>query len=640
MSTTPIETSYVDWKSVIQPEEVFQQSVGFSFVSVDEKGRLFWVENRPEEGGRSVLVMKTAEGKIQDVIPKPFSTRSRVFEYGGFPYVASHDFVYFVNLSDQRIYKINLAALAEAPVAVTTEKTSDGSTGKYVELTLSADGRWLLFAYEKEKASSEAKNEVGVIDLQDPLPQEAKALVSGADFYRSPRFSPDGKKIAWIEWNHPYMPWDSTLLFEAAFKDGEINLKNKTHIAGSKTSSISNYCYTQSGRLIFAADFAQELENSPKNYYNLYEYHGGQTEMLTQEQMDYQQFRCDGEKIYALVLKKSAAQLVVFDATSKKSKAIAIEPVSFSVPVPFRDKVYLTGVMAKSPSRLLELSLDGKSTVIKKSTDQEIDERNVSEAIAISFPTQDGKTSYGYFYPPINKNYKAVANEKPPVRVLVHGGPTGMTSPGFSKQQMFWTSQGYAIFDVNYRGSIGFGRAYRDALLKQWGVLEIQDVKDGLAYLTKQGYISGKAVVSGGSAGGYTVQRLLTSYPELFAAGASHFGIGNLVTLQKLTHKYESHYLEQLIGGTLETNLKEYEDRSPINHLGKLKSPMIIFQGSDDKVVPPENSREMAEILKKKGIRYAYHEYPGEDHGFRKKENLVDSVEKEASFFKSVLKSQ
>ncbi|MGZ3723431.1 MAG: alpha/beta hydrolase family protein, partial [Bdellovibrionales bacterium] len=364
----------------------------------------------------------------------------------------------------------------------------------------------------------------------------------------------------------------------------------------------------------------------------------GKIQTLTQERSDFQQFRCSGETVFAMMIKEGVSQLSVFDSAAKKLKTLPMEAVDFSVPIPFGDKIYLVGVLAKAPMRLLELNLEGKSTVIKKSSSSDVDERNVSDAVAISYPTEDGKKSYGYFSPPVNSNYKAPQNEKPPVRVLVHGGPIGMTSPGFQKQKLFWTSQGYAIFDVNYRGSVGFGRAYRDALKKKWGLLEIQDVKDGLAYLTKQGYISGQAVVSGGSAGGYSVQRLLTFYPDLFAAGASHFGIGNLVTLQKLTHKYESHFLEQLIGGTLKTNLKEYQDRSPINHLEKIKSPMIIFQGSDDKVVPPENSREMAAILEKKGVRHEYYEYPGEDHGFRKKENLVDSLQKEAAFFKSVLK--
>ncbi len=638
MQTKPTEASYLDWQPVLKSEEVFQQTVGFSYLSIDEAGRLFWVENRPEEAGRSVLMMRNTSGEVVDVIPKPFSTRSRVFEYGGSSYAIASDWAYFVNSTDQRIYRINLKNLAAAPVPLTTEKTKDGLLGKYVDLTISPDGRWLAFGYEKEIPKKEAVNQIGVIDLQKSELQEAKILATGADFYKSPKFSADGKFLAWLEWNHPYMPWDSTLLYQASFESGKISDKKK--VAGSKTSSISSICYLPSGELIFGADFADKNESSFENFYNLYGYKNGKIRTITKELMDFQQFRCDSSKIFALALKESEDHILEVDSITGKTREIKVEPVAVSVPVPSGEKFYLVGMMSKGPSQLLELDSHGKHKVIKKSSEQKIKEDDVSEAKAISFPTEGGQKSYGYFYPPVNSNYKAPSHEKPPVRVLVHGGPTGMTQPGFSKQLLFWTSQGYAVFDVNYRGSIGFGRKYRDALLKKWGIAEIQDVKAGLKYLQEQNLISDKAVVSGGSAGGYTVQRLLTFYPELFSTGASHFGIGNLVTLQKLTHKYESHYLEQLIGGTLETNLREYEDRSPINHLSKLKSPMIIFQGSDDKVVPPENSREMADILKKKGITYEYYEYPGEGHGFRKKENLVDSLEKEAVFFKKVLKSQ
>lgn len=635
-STMQTKKSYLDWQPVLRPEEVFQQTVGFSFLSSDESGRLFWVENRPEEGGRSVLMMRTISDEIHEVLPKPFSTRSRVFEYGGFPYVIAKDWAYFVNLSDQRIYKASLSNLATAPIPLTTEKTKDGWIGKYVDLAVSPDGRWLAFGYEREFPKKEAVNEIGVIDLQKSDLQEARILVSGADFYKSPKFSADGKSIAWLEWNHPYMPWDSTLLFEASFDGGKIS--GKKHIAGSKTSSISNICYMPSGELIFGADFADKSENSFENYYNLYGYQKGKLRAITSELMDFQQFRCDLNRILVMALKESEGHILEVNHIDGMIREIKVEPIAFSVPVPVGEKFFLVGIMSKEPSQLLEFDRNGKYKLIKKSSEQKINEADVSEAKPIAFPTEDGERSYGYFYPPINSNYKAPKGEKPPVRVLVHGGPTGMTQPGFSKQLLFWTSQGYAVFDVNYRGSVGFGRKYRDALLKKWGIAEIQDVKAGLKYLREQNLINDKAVVSGGSAGGYTVQRLLTYYPDLFSTGASHFGIGNLVTLQKLTHKYESHYLERLIGGTLKTNLAEYEDRSPINHLSKLKSPMIIFQGSDDKVVPPENSREMAEILKKKGITYEYHEYPGEDHGFRKKENLVDSLEKEAIFFKKVLR--
>lgn len=635
MAKQPLEKSYLDWKPVLLAQEVFQQTVGFNFLSVDAKGRLFWVEDRPEEAGRSVLMMRDQAGRIQEVLPAPFSTRSRVFEYGGHPYAINDDTAYFVHQKDQRIYKVNLGDPQTPPSPLTTEKTKDGGLGKYVDLVVSPDGRWLVFAYEKEIGKKEPINQLGLIDLRKEKLQEARILATGADFYKQPKFSVDGEKLAWLEWNHPHMPWDSTLLFETRFDNGKVREKKK--VAGSNQSSILGVGYLASGELVYTADFANKAEDSPENFYNIYAFKDGKTRTITKEQLDFQQFRVDGQRLLALALSNGLSQVLDVNVETGELRKISVEPVAFSVPIPFRDKFFFVGQMSKGPSLLMELDFNGQGKAIRKSSEESIKESDVSIAQVVSFPTEEGMTAHGFFYPPRNSNFKAPIDEKPPVRVIVHGGPTGMTQPGFSKRMLYWTSQGYAVFDVNYRGSFGFGRKYRDALQKKWGIAEIQDVKAGLHHLREQNLISDQAVVSGGSAGGYTVQRLLTFYPDLFSAGASHFGIGNLVTLQKLTHKYESRYLEGLIGGTLESNQREYEDRSPINHLDKLKSPMILFQGLEDKVVPPENSREMAEILKRKGIAYEHYEYPGEEHGFRSKKNLVDSLEKEAAFFKRVL---
>lgn len=632
------ETSFLNWKPAISAEEVYNQTVIFQFL-FSENENLFWIEVRPEEAGRAVIVGRNVSGKIFDVIPFPYSARSRVFEYGGHPYTVKNNKAFFVNFTDQRIYMVDLTDLQTHPVAITQEKTNEGYLPKYSELSVSDDGNWLLFSYEIDLKDKEPKNAIGIIDLRKNVPQEASVIVEGADFYKNPKFSPDSKKISWIEWNHPFMPWNSTKIFEANFdKEGKINGEMK--ISGSEDTSISDSCYLESGELVFAQDFRNMAESDSKNFYNLYLNRNGHVTAITNELFDFQQIRSYGNKIFAQTYKLGKPQLVIVEKNGDKfkQKSLLVEHQSFTVPIPTDNKVYFSGITSKTPSQLYEIDLlTSNSKVIKSSTNQFIESENVSKGRQITFPTTDGETCYGYYYPPTNKNYIPPKGELPPVRVLVHGGPTGMATLGFSKQLLFWTSQGYAVFDVNYRGSFGYGRRYRDALLKKWGILEIQDVKDGLAELKRKGLVGGNAVVSGGSAGGYTVQRLLTFYPELFAAGASHFGIGNLITLQKLTHKFESHYLEQLIGGTLETNLKEYENRSPINHLNSLKSPMIIFQGSDDKVVPPENSREMAEILKKKGIHHEYYEYQGEGHGFRKMENLIESLNREALFFKSVL---
>ena len=248
------------------------------------------------------------------------------------------------------------------------------------------------------------------------------------------------------------------------------------------------------------------------------------------------------------------------------------------------------------------------------------------------FPTRDGEWTYGHFYEPKNPSY--TGQGKPPILIRVHGGPTGNSSNAFSKYNQFWTSSGFAILDIEYRGSTGFGRRYRDKLLGKWGVIEISDIEDAITFLQSKNVITKQVAITGGSAGGYTVQRALTHIPDLFQVGGSHFGIGNLLTLRKLTHKFESKYLDLMIG----TDDQLFIDRSPVNHIDNLKSPMIIFQGSEDKVVPPEVSREMAEILKQKGIKSEYIEYQGEGHGFRQFDNIVDALTKESTFFKEVLR--
>jgi dipeptidyl aminopeptidase/acylaminoacyl peptidase len=638
MANAQTVASFLDWQPALKPEEVFKASLSFSYLKVNPAGNLYWVEARPEEGGRCVLMERKSNGEMREVTPKTFSVRSRVFEYGGIPYTVTNDSAYFVNFSDQRLYRQDLADQNKV-TPLTVEKTATGALGKYLEMQVSPDGRWLAFAYETEGKDHQVDNFIAVIDLNASLPQEPKILVSGADFYNSPKFSPDGRTLTWVEWNHPFMNWDSTKLMTAEFKEGSIVGKPQL-IAGGDDSSIGGHGYLPSGELYFTQDFAGKSETDPKNYYNVFEFKDGKTRSITNETVDHQHLRFSSNEIITLTFDKGRGFLSKIDVKAGKSIEIKIPYIDFGVPIQNQaGDLFFVGLSADRPSELVAQT-KGKIEVIKRASNFPVNTADTSPAETIVFPTSDGGKSYGYFFPPKNSRFTPHKGEKPPVRVLIHGGPTAMTSPNFSLSKHFWTTQGYAIFDVNYRGSVGFGRTYRDALKKKWGLLEIQDVKDGLDYLRSAGKISSDATVSGGSAGGYTVQRLLTYYPDLFAAGASHYGIGNLVTLQKLTHKYESHYLQQLIGGSLENNLKGYEERSPINYLSNLKSPMIIFQGADDKVVPPENSREMAAILKKKGIGHEYHEYPGEAHGFRKKENLVETLELEAKFFRRILQGK
>lgn len=639
MQSTPITASYLDWKPAISAEEVFQATVAFSFLSSDEKGRLFWVEMRPEEKGRCVIMMREQNGEIRELLPAPFSARSRVMEYGGMPYVAANGQIIFANFADQRLYAFSFEK-EQAPRPLTPEKAGDGRLWKFLQPVVSPDGSWLVAACELEGGHEEPANAICAIALDHHEIQQPVILAQGADFYRQPLFSPDGRSLAWLQWNHPHMPWDSTILCQAPFGKGNIDRAAIVRIAGSENESISDYVYSPEGEIRFTMDKKGAAHDSVANFFNIYAWRQGAVQAITRAKHEVAYLMHARRKILALVFNEGVPSLAWVEPESGVLSPLPTNFSTVSKPVECGQDLAVTGTPPDQPGQLVLIRADGAIEVLRHAAASSISPADISRPQKISFPTRDGGICHGYFYPPQNSRFRAPAGELPPVRVLVHGGPTGMTRPGFSREHVFWTSQGYAIFDVNYRGSTGFGRAYRDALLGEWGVLEISDVRDGLTYLRERQLIGEKAVVSGGSAGGYTVQRLLTHYPEMFAAGASYFGIGNLVTLQNLTHKFESRYLEGLLGGPMSTHRDVFEDRSPVNHLGCLKSPMIIFQGAEDKVVPPENSREMAAILASKHITHEYYEYPDEGHGFRQKLCLVDSLEKEALFFRKVLRQR
>ncbi|MCY4644699.1 MAG: prolyl oligopeptidase family serine peptidase [Bacteriovoracales bacterium] len=628
--------SYSFWKPAISAKDVYQKFISFHYLK-SFGHRLFWIEARPEEQGRFVIMKREKDGTVKELTPKGFSARTRVHEYGGSSYTVYGSNLYFVNFSDQRIYWQNLNRPSKLK-PLTPPKNTDGSLGKYMDLTVSPDGKWLVFVYEKEYEKKENLNFIAAIDLERKTLLEPTILASGADFYQKPSFSKskEGENFAWLQWDHPYMPWDSTELYGSRFQNGKIQKQRKI-IGGDKTS-IYSLSFGVDGALYFSMDWPGLGNKSFKNYYNVYKYQNGKMRAITKDLGEYNELQMTDRGLLATYIFEGEESLRMIDLKDNTTKTLQ---------TPYREFKFLTANKANewfavvsgptTPPRILNLSTQ---KTIKTAYKLPVGKENIPIPQKIKFPTQNGEFAYGYFYRPKNKNYRPLPNGLPPVRVLLHGGPTYRTSISYSSDKVFWSSQGYAIFDINYRGSTGYGRKYRDALLGRWGLVEIEDVKNGLAYLRKKNLIGSKSFVSGMSAGGYSVQRLLTRYPNLFQGGASYFGIGNLVTLQKLTHKFESRYLVQLIGSSLEKNQAEYERRSPINHLKKLAAPMILFQGSEDKIVPPENSREIANILKKRGIYHEYYEYEGEDHGFYKKENMISSLSKESAFFKKILRKR
>ena len=636
--------SYLKWEPIIKPEKVFSDIVGINEVRV-ESNHAYWLEMRPAEKGRYVIVQASDDGTQKDVIPQGFNARTRVHEYGGGSYAVFEISVYFVNFSDQRLYSIKVGE--SSPTPLTPEKNSDGSLGKYASLIVSSDGNKLLFVYEKEFEDKENENFIAGLDLRNKDLQEPVILAQGKDFYADVCMASDGKKIAWLAWDHPDMPWDSTELMIAEIEG--LVIENTVKVAGGGKQSICYPRFDQNNNLYFIMDKEKAEQDSPYNWWNFYRYRDDKVEQITFEQAEFgEPHWVFGQSGYAILpngqivakMTKDGKDTLVTVMPEEKYLTHLHEEFTYysNIQTCGRNCIFFVGASLKKGAALYRLNPESLDLYeLKRSSSLSINDDDISESEFISYSTKDGDKSYAYFYPPKNNQYELPADELPPLLVIAHGGPTASTKGYFSFIIQFWTSAGFAVVDVDYRGSTGFGRKYRDKLLGTWGVVDACDVADAVRYLVKEGRVEAtKVAVRGGSAGGYMVQRVMTEYPDLFSVGASYYGIGNLITLVVETHKFESCYIDNLVGAKMPEGEALYKDRSPINHLDKLKSPMIIFQGSDDKIVTPECSREMARILKDRGICYEYVEYEGEAHGFRKKENNVDSLNRELKFYRDV----
>jgi len=605
---------YSRWKPAVSVEDVFAERVGLSEIKVDS-GKVYWLELQAD--GRYIIVKW--DGKLKDVTPAGYNVRTRVHEYGGGAWTVNGESVYFVNFGDQRLYH---QSIETGKISALTAE--DGSVSKYASLV--ASDHYLFFVYEIEKAP-ENTNYLACIDLQS---KKLRILARGSDFYGDPCLYRD--QIGWLEWDHPHMPWDETRLMVGTF-DG-MKVKSIKQIARGKGVAVCQPKFSPRGKLHFVMDKAGMKEQDILNWWNIYAY-DGKKQAVTKELAEYGEphwvfgqstYDYIGEKIVAVRKSQGKQELRI---NGGKVKCILNDFFYISADRKYVYAIAGSGMEGICVARISNL---GKVTILRKGSEVAYASKNISEAQHIAV----GK-GYGYLYLPKNSIYRASEGDMPPLLVKAHGGPTAATSPVFSLLTQFWTSAGFAILDVNYRGSTGYGRRFRDSLLGEWGVVDAEDVANGVQELVRKKIVDGsKVVVRGGSAGGYMVQRVLTQYPNLFAAGASYFGIGDLITLVQGTHKFESRYIDNLVGVKLPKGRALYRDRSPVHHLDQLKSPMIIFQGSDDKIVTPDNSRDMAAILKKKGIPYEYHEYAGEAHGFRKKKNNIDSLKKEMAFYRKV----
>jgi dienelactone hydrolase len=626
--TTQHLTPYGSWKSPITSDLIVAGTIGLGEIRLDGDD-VYWSELRPTERGRSVIVKRTPDGQIQDVTPAPFNVRSRVHEYGGAAYFVHQGVVYFSDFTDQRIYR---QEPGQVPVPISPE-----GKFRYADGVMDVQRSSIICVREDHRGNGEAINTVVRMNLENG---ETTILVSGCDFYSSPRLSPDGTQLAWFSWNHPCMPWDGTELWVAAIEtDGTIARSQK--IAGGTTESICQPEWSPDGILHFVSDRT--------GWWNLYrcpsliaEEYEALCPMAAEFGAPHWGFGgsmyrfASATQIICTYSKEGQSHLASLDIATQQLEPISL-PYSQTGSIQIASqKIVLRVGSPTQTSAIAQFNLATQQfEVLRKSSELVIDPGYLSVPEAIVFPTANEQTAYGFYYPPQNKDFTAPTSERPPLLVKSHGGPTGSASTVLSLSIQYWTSRGFAVLDVDYRGSTGYGRAYRELLKGQWGIADVEDCVNGAKYLVAAAKADGdRLVIDGGSAGGYTTLCALT-FHNTFKAGASFYGVSDLEVLATDTHKFESRYLDSLIGAYPEQK-DIYRARSPIHFIDQLNCPVIFFQGDEDKIVPPNQAERMVEGLRNKGMPVAYVLYEGEQHGFRKAENIKRTLDGEFYFYSQV----
>ncbi len=589
---------------------------------------LYWSELRPYEGGRIVICKRGADGTISDLTPPGFNSRSRVHEYGGGHYAVKNGTVLFTNFQDQRLYRQEDAG---APRPISPE-------GDIRHADMAIDerrGRVIAVREDHTDTSREAVNTIVALDEYGE--REAITIASGNDFYSSPKLSPDGDRIAWQTWNHPNMPWDSSEIWVGELdRDGHV--KSSRKIAGSHNESVIQPEWSPLSELYFLSD--------RNDWWNLYRARGEGDEPVCRRDAEFgapqwafgQRFYdfASPDELVCIYKDSGGSKLGVIDLNTGRMRNIELLYTSLSNVQLSGRKVALYAASATLAERVLVVDLDThKQEVVKVSNRAHVDATYFSIPKPIEFPTEGGLTSHAIYYPPRNHDYEAPSGEKPPLIVQCHGGPTASAGETYAFEYQYWTSRGFALVDVNYGGSSGYGRAYRQRLNGQWGVVDVDDCINAARYLVQQGLADPERIsISGGSAGGYTALLSLTKR-DFYNAGASHSGIGDLVLFAEETHKFESRYCDTLLGPYPE-RADVYHDRSAIYFADNLDCPVILFQGLEDKIVPPDQAETFVEVCKKKKLPYAYVVFEGEQHGFRQDKNIRRAFEAELYFLSQV----
>jgi dipeptidyl aminopeptidase/acylaminoacyl peptidase len=617
------------WKSPITAEAIVADSIGLSSIVLDGTD-IYWLESRPQEAGRSVIVRRTADGKITDITPPEYNVRNRVHEYGGAAYTVVDRQVYFSNNSDNCLYVQDLRS--EHPERV--RQLTHDQTKRYADFTIDARHQRLICVQEEhDSADFEPLNTIVSINLTKP--DDLYVMAGGCDFYAAPKLSPDGTKLAWLSWNHPNLPWDGTNLQIATVSNGYLSAP--TLIAGGANEAIFQPQWSSDDTLYFVSNRT--------GWGNLYCWHRGTVTDVCELDAEFSLPQwVFGMSTYALVGKhrivctytqRGVWKLALINTLSGHLTHLNLPYTDISSVRATGNLVVCCAAAATETNEIISIDLVTESReILQRSNQLKIDPRYLSVPRTIEFPTTEG-TAHAFYYPPTNPDYQPLLGEKPPLLVKSHGGPTAATSNQLNLKTQYWTSRGFAVVDVNYGGSTGYGKAYQHRLDGKWGIVDVDDCTNAARYLVTQGLADAdRLAISGGSAGGYTTLAALT-FGDTFKAGASYYGVSDLAALAQDTHKFESRYLDRLVA-PYPAKAKIYQDRSPLYFTHQLSCPIAFFQGLEDKVVPPNQAEMMVAALKEKGIPVAYVTFPTEQHGFREAANIKRALTGEFYFYARV----
>lgn len=627
--------SYGVWPSPLSPEAVAGQSLRFDSVAMDG-GAAFWSELRPAEKGRGVIMRQRPGDAPEELLPAPFSARSRVHEYGGGEFLAANGTVWFTNDSDKDVWCLRDGV---APARVTNAPSM-----RFADFALDkARGRLIAVAERHDAADAHAmpENLLVAIDLAAAPEAAARPLVTGRDFFASPRLSPDGRHLAWLAWDLPHMPWETAALYVAEIDaDGGIGTPKLIAGGGGAEGAVFQPVWREDGTLIFVCD--------KSGWGNLYVWDGATVRAIAPQAAEFGKAQWSlsarsfallpGGRILASLVTDGALSLVIVEADGSFTP-LDTDICGITTLASDDNAAILSAARDFAAPAIIRLGLDGTQEVLREGSGVALERGDIACGRMLSFPADDGGPVYGLYYPPTNSRFAAPGGELPPAIIGIHGGPNSHASRGLRLSIQYWTTRGFAFLDLDYGGSTCYGRDFRARLDGQWGVRDVADATAAAHYLAAEGLAhSDRIAINGGSSGGFTVLMALAT-SRLFAAGASYYGVSDLAALQRTTHKFEAGYVFGLVGarpgpgGLTDASDPVFAARSPLAHAGNINSPVILFQGLDDRVVPPEQSRLIAEELQKRGVPVTLFEFEGEGHGFRRAENVAKALYEEYGFY-------